>query len=251
MSGLIRLLKRYLRKSVVGLLGLLPQASVLRFLFFLDNWLYFLQGQAAIAYGKGVSPKHRLTDYHGFFVQHTPPGARVLDIGCGNGALALDLAEQAQAQVVGVELDPAKVADAQRRHPHPRITYLAGDARRQLPGGAFEVVILSNVLEHLSDRPVFLAQVVEAAQPSRILIRVPLFERDWRVPLKRELGVEWRLDPTHEIEYTLEAFSHEMRQAGLTVLHQEQRWGEIWAVTEPLEPTGLKPEQDGGKKPGA
>lgn len=66
----------------------------------------------------------------------------------------------------------------------------------------------------------------------RALIRVPLFERDWRVPLKRQLGVEWRLDPTHETEYTLESFRAEMDEAGLRVTEQMLRWGEIWAEVE-------------------
>jgi hypothetical protein len=62
-----------------------------------------------------------------------------------------------------------------------------------------------------------------------MLIRVPLFERDWRVPLKKELGVEWRLDPTHETEYTIESWAQEIEEAGLKVTHQEIRWSEIWA----------------------
>ena len=70
-------------------------------------------------------------------------------------------------------------------------------------------------------------------RPAHILIRVPLFERDWRVPLKQELGVEWRLDPTHEIEYTIESFAEEIAEAGLTVSLQEIRWGEIWAEVSP------------------
>jgi len=67
-----------------------------------------------------------------------------------------------------------------------------------------------------------------------MLIRVPLFERDWRVPLKRELGVEWRLDSTHMTEYTLESFAEEIAGAGLSIIHQEVRWGEIWAEVRPL-----------------
>jgi hypothetical protein len=58
---------------------------------------------------------------------------------------------------------------------------------------------------------------------------VPLFERDWRVPLKQELGIDYRLDPTHCTEYTLESFASEMKDAGLKVTYQEVRWGEIWA----------------------
>jgi hypothetical protein len=93
----------------------------------------------------------------------------------------------------------------------------------------FDVVVLSNILEHLPERPAFLRRMQQAARPSRMLIRVPLFERDWQVPLKRELGVEWRLDPTHETEYTLESFVDEVTQAGCRIVHQEVRWGEIWA----------------------
>jgi SAM-dependent methyltransferase len=110
---------------------------------------------------------------------------------------------------------------------------MTGDALKTLPGEHFDVIILSNVLEHLPDRSSFLRQVNVLLKPSRILIRVPLFERDWRVPLKRELKVEWRLDPTHEVEYTLESFREEVTAAGLRITHQEVRWGEIWAEVVP------------------
>ena len=106
------------------------------------------------------------------------------------------------------------------------VTWLASNERP-------DVVILSNILEHLPARPFFLKYLQEVAMPSRILIRVPLFERDWRVPLKVELGVDWRLDPTHETEYTLESFASEMEAAGLRLQQQEVRWGEIWAEVIP------------------
>ena len=104
-----------------------------------------------------------------------------------------------------------------------------------VPDGSFSVIILSNVLEHLPERPSFLRQLYQNTKPDRLLIRVPLFERDWRVPLKRELGVEWRLDPTHETEYTIESFAQEMAEAQLQITYQEVRWGEIWAEVVPIE----------------
>jgi hypothetical protein len=113
-------------------------------------------------------------------------------------------------------------------HQHPNVTYITGDARTDLPAGHYDVVILSNVLEHIDDRVTFLRQIASAATPERWLIRVPLFERDWRVPLKKELGIEWRLDPTHYIEYTQETFEQEVTAAGLQIVEQQTRWGEIW-----------------------
>ncbi len=185
-----------------------------------------------MAYGEGLHPKHRHLRYHDFFVDRISPGERVLDIGCGIGALAYDVAEKAGAEVIAMDLRKKNIDAARERFAHPRITYVTGDAQRDLPEEKVDVVILSNVLEHLPQRPEFLRQVARAVRPSRFLIRVPLFERDWRVPLKRELGLDWRLDPTHETEYTLAAFAQEMEAAGWRPAHQEVRWGEIWAELE-------------------
>jgi SAM-dependent methyltransferase len=228
-------LKRYALAALSSFIQALPPDKVLRLLFQLDQRLYHLQGQMAIVYGDGIHTKHRHTRYHDFFVRRISPGERVLDLGCGIGAVAYDVAEESGAYVVAVDLDAHSVAQARQRHAHPRIVYCVGDVLQGFLAGTFDVVILSNVLEHLSERPAFLRQIQHQVNPSRILIRVPLFERDWRVPLKRELGVEWRLDPTHETEYTLESFAAEMAAAGLRVTHQEVRWGEIWAKVVPMK----------------
>ena len=218
---------------VVGCTQALPPDKALQLLFRLDGRLYALQGQMAIKYDSGIHTKHRHMRYHDFFVGRIRPGERVLDIGCGIGAVAYDVAVKAGAYVVGIDLDPDNIALACERYTHPLIEYRVGDALQELPDGPFDVVILSNVLEHLLERPAFLRRVQEVARPSRFLLRLPLFERDWRVPLKHELGVEWRLDPMHETEYTLESFAEEMAAAELKITHQEVRWGEIWAEVVP------------------
>jgi ubiquinone/menaquinone biosynthesis C-methylase UbiE len=207
----------------------LPPADGLRFLFKIEAEIYPEEGKLAGAYGGGVHPKHRHTRYHEFFINHVVSGEQVLDIGCGIGALAYDVAEKASVKVVGIDLSSKNIEKAHKRFTHPNVTYVVGDALKDLPSDHYDVIILSNVLEHLPQRPQFLQQVQNTTKPDRFLIRVPLFERDWRVPLKRELGVEWRLDLTHETEYTLESFAEEIDQAGLVVVYQEVRWGEIWA----------------------
>jgi SAM-dependent methyltransferase len=185
--------------------------------------------QEAIRYENGVHVKHRLTRYHDFFIHRIHPGERVLDVGCGNGAVAYDVADRAGAWVVGIDLDPVYIAQARERFAHPRVEYVLGDALVGLPPEGFDAVILSNVLEHLPERPEFLKKLVAAAHPARLLIRVPLFERAWQVPLKQELGLEWRSDATHETEYTWESFTEEMAASNLVISHVEIRWGEIWA----------------------
>ena len=140
-----------------------------------------------------------------------------------------DVADQAGAIVTGIDIDANSIAQARARYAHPQVTYKVGDVLQTIPDTPVQVVILSNVLEHLPDRANFLRRLQNAVSPQKMLIRVPLFERDWRVPLKQELGVEWRLDDTHETEYTLESFHAEMMAAGLTVTHLEVHWGEIWS----------------------
>lgn len=224
---------RLVEKLAVRLLRLkaesLPPDHALRLLFRVDADLYPLQGGLAVQYGGGVHTKHRHTAYHDFFVERVSTGERVLDIGCGNGALARDVAEKAQAKVVGVDFNQANIDKATRENAHADVRYRCGDALEELPAEGFDVVVLSNVLEHLPGRPGFLRRVQDEIKPSRILIRVPLFERDWRVPLRQELGVEWRLDETHETEYTPESFRAEIAEAGLRIDEMQIRWGEIWA----------------------
>ena len=129
-----------------------------------------------------------------------------MDIGCGIGAVANDVAQVAK-HVVGMDFNETSIKIARERYHRDNLEFRIGDALETLPDEKFNVVILSNVLEHLPDRSQFLQRVQKTLQPNRILIRVPVFERDWRVPLKKESGVEWELDPTHETEYTLETFA--------------------------------------------
>ena len=226
-------LESLIYELVIRRVAALPPDEALRLLFRLDAAFYPLQGRKASEYDGGIHTKHRHIRYHDFFVGRIRAGERVLDIGCGHGAVAYDVAEKAGAYVVGIDLNTDSIAHAHQRHAHPRVEYRVGDALQELPDGPFDAIILSNVLEHLPERPAFLRRVLEVARPSRFLIRVPVFERHWSVPLKQELGVEWRLDPTHETEYTLESFAEEMAVAGLKIIHQEIRWGEIWAEVAP------------------
>jgi SAM-dependent methyltransferase len=242
-TALYCLLKRLKTPVLEGLItrlaieraGVLPPEDALRFLFRLNAALYPTLGKTAVRYGGGVHTKHRHTRYHDFFTSRVREGERVLDIGCGIGAVAFDIAEKVGARVLGIDLSPENIAAARRQHPHPNVEYRVQNGMESLAEYSFDVVVLSNILEHLTGRPEFLRKVAWNVHPSRILIRVPLFERDWQVPLKRELGVEWRLDETHETEYTLESFNEEMSEAGCRIAHQEVRWGEIWAEVVPNE----------------
>jgi SAM-dependent methyltransferase len=188
---------------------------------------------AAVEYGDGVHVKHRLMAYHDFFVDRIRATECVLDVGCGYGAVANSIATRAGARVTGIDLDAANIAQAKERYTAQNLTFVRGAAPRDLRSEHFDVVVLSNVLEHIDQRPAFLRQIGEKVTPSRLLIRVPMINREWRVPLRRELGLFPYSDPTHFTEYTRESFEQEMSQAGLVIDHLQVNWGEIWAEVRP------------------
>jgi len=149
--------------------------------------------------------------------------------------MSYDMATQVPGvNVVGIDLNEENIKFARTHYQHPNLNFIHGDALKELPTETFDVVTLSNVLEHIEQRVDFLKKIAQQIKPKRLIIRVPLFERDWRVPLKKELGMDYRLDATHYIEYTQEEYFEELRQAGLNATYIEFRWGEIWSVVEPL-----------------
>ena len=230
-------LRRYL---VFGLFVLESRAASpadsLRRLFQFADDLELTINERAMALGKGVHPKHELTRYHEFFTRHTPHGARVLDVGCGYGAVAATVAEQVpDCFVIGLDIDPANIAQAKQRYRRPNLEFRVGDIRDPLPIGKVDVVVLSNVLEHIDGRVPFLASLKERFSPRRILIRVPLFERDWKMALRRQLGVNYLSDPTHFIEHRFEELAGEIEGAGMLMDSCDKVWGEMWAVCRPKD----------------
>lgn len=203
--------------------------SALRTLFRIETDLTRHMDEAAIRYDGGIHAKHRLMRYHEFFVERVRPGERVLDLGCGHGAVAYSMASRGGAIVTGVDVSEISIAEARRRFEHPKLRFVQQDFLVGLPSEECDTIVMSNVLEHIEQRVEFLRSVQERLKPRRWLIRVPMSNRDWRVPLRRELGVRHFSDDTHFVEYTEEEFVSEMRSAGLGVLAMRINWGEIWA----------------------
>ena len=194
---------------------------------------YYAMDRAAIAYDGGVHVKHRLTRYHDFFVENVRAGERVLDVGCGKGELAWDLAERGGATVVAIDRARWALDFARANFSHPRVTYVESDALSYDADGPFDAAVLSNVLEHVGPRVELLRSLRERADVGRLLVRVPAIDRDWVVPLREELGLEHFSDPEHEVEYTPDLLRHELAQAGWEMGEPRLVWGEIWVVAPP------------------
>jgi SAM-dependent methyltransferase len=201
--------------------------KTLKFFLRVHNLIYKIISFLSIKVEGGIHPKHRIMNYHDFFVSDISDSDTVLDIGCGNGALSFDIAKKAKS-VIGIDINKQNIEKAQSKYGGSNIKYLVGDATKDLKGEKFDVIVLSNVLEHIENRTDFLKNIKNLA--SKFLIRVPVFDRDWMTLYKKEFGIEWRLDKTHFIEYTEVSFREEMKKAGYQIENLSIQFGEIWSI---------------------
>ena len=87
------------------------------------------------------------------------PGRKILEVGCGNGYLSLELA-RAGHNVTGVDLSAEIIEVAERtKAAHPLtgsgiLTYQCADIRTwQAAEGRFDIVVINRALHHLPDLP--------------------------------------------------------------------------------------------------
>ena len=115
-----------------------------------------------------------LNSPHTLAVLSIPPGATVLDIGCGPGAVARALASRG-CKVWGLELDPRRAASARNYCVEVlEVDAEAIDLSNAFPDMAFDAVLFLDVLEHLREPQAALANAAAALAPGgSVLISIP------------------------------------------------------------------------------
>jgi methionine biosynthesis protein MetW len=150
------------------------------------------------------------------------PGSRVLDVGCGDGALMAALRDERGVDARGLELDPGDVATAVARG----LSVVQGDADTDLkdyPTGAFDYAILSQTLQttrrpdHVLDELLRIGRQAFVSFPNFAHWRVRaslLF--GGRMPVTRLLPLEWYETPNiHHV--TVDDFRAFVKQRGIIV----------------------------------
>lgn len=180
------------------------------------NWYeHFFSGLALEFWRRAVPPEQTQMEA-AFALEMFPPGARLLDVPCGNGRLARALAERG-FDVTGVDVAPEFIEEARQKGPPGEggdLTWLEGDMISiGLPGGFDGALCFGNSFGYFArhDTQAFLRNVASALKPGGLFILqssilaeslLPEFqEKDWY-----EMG---DLLATLEHEYLPEASAFE------------------------------------------
>lgn len=202
----------------------------------LHSFCYEVSGGMAIKVEGGVHPKHRIMRYKEWFVDNIDKNDVVLDVGCNTGMMPEEMSKKANF-VYGIEIESRLIKEAKDKRRKKNIEFICADATTYdyTQCRPISCVTLSNVLEHIECRVDFLRSLIrqitwQDVADKKLLVRVPMVDRDWITVYKKELGVDYRLDPTHYTEYTYEQFERELMQSGVSVLSCHVRFGEIYAI---------------------
>ena len=203
----------------------------LKRLFKLKNKLEWVINERSIAYDSGIHPKHRLTNYHEFFIDRINDGEIILDVGCGQAIVAASIAAaRKKTMVIGIDINADNISKGKNLIEEKKlknVQLISGDINDQLELNV-DKVIISNVLEHVENRIEFIENIKLITKAEYFLIRVPMFERDWQIPLMRELGIDYFSDNDHKIEHSINEFEKEMLASKLIIKEMKTIWGEIW-----------------------
>ena len=170
---------------------------------------------------------------------HVAPGSRVLDVGCGDGALMAALRDDRQCDARGLELDANDVAAAVARG----LSVVQGDADIDLadyPDKSFDYAILSQTLQTTRRPDWVLEQLLRIGQHA--FVSFPNFAH-WRVraslliagrmPVTRLLPIAWYETPNiHHV--TVDDFRALVKERGIVLedawfLSGDQRTGSTMA----------------------
>ncbi|MBL8862946.1 MAG: class I SAM-dependent methyltransferase [Planctomycetes bacterium] len=113
--------------------------------------------------------KHRRTLVHRLLPADAVTS--VLDVGCGDGALAEDLGDRYGCPVLGIDLAAGRTAYARSRSRHARFAQASVYAL-PFPDQAFDLVTCTDLLEHLDDPTRAMQELVRVARRA-VIVTVP------------------------------------------------------------------------------
>ena len=175
------------------------------------NYGYHLEPAGSSPWLLGAARRRRFDSFTGFF--HFPgSGARVLDVGCGNGGFLWKMRSLGWV-ACGVEPDPKSAGYARAAGLDVRDGLLQPDS---WPAGSFDAIMMNHVIEHLHDPLATLACCWQLLKPGgQITVATPNFESRGH----RFFGADWLalMPPTHLVLFTETSLRRALETAGFVV----------------------------------
>jgi SAM-dependent methyltransferase len=151
---------------------------------------------------EGLERSHRRHRYYYDYLTRilrvrVPEGLRVLDVGCGSGDL---LSALKPSRGVGIDVSAKAVRAARERHGSGGLVFLEGDGADPAvlagAGGPFDVILLLNVVTHLTDVQATL-QALQAVGHAGTRVLIYSYSRLWQplLRLAEMLGIKYRQPP--------------------------------------------------------
>jgi methionine biosynthesis protein MetW len=153
------------------------------------------------------------------------PGARVLDLGCGEGSLLKHLIQQKKVIGSGIEQNESRVAKCIEKG----LTVLQGDINEEVedyPDNSFDYVILSQTLQQVYAPDDLIRSMLRIGKKG--IVSFPNFSH-WRVrlqllttgyaPVTRQLPYQWYNTPNIRV-ITLKDFRKFAREVGYRILKE-------------------------------
>ena len=134
--------------------------------------------------------RHRHRYYYDYLTRilqvRVPQGQRVLDLGCGSGHL---LAALHPSRGVGIDISGPAIRTARERHGDDSLSFVQGDASDPAvlarAGGPFDVILLVNVVTHLTDVQAAL-EALQTVSHGQTRVLIYSYSRLWQ-PLLHQL----------------------------------------------------------------
>jgi 2-polyprenyl-3-methyl-5-hydroxy-6-metoxy-1,4-benzoquinol methylase len=104
-----------------------------------------------------------------FLLSHVGAGERVLDVGCGEGRFAAELA-RAGVEVVGIDIATEPLRRARERHPELDLRQMPAERAWPLKDASFDAVWAGEVIEHVADTAGWLSELRRVLRSGGLLL---------------------------------------------------------------------------------
>jgi 2-polyprenyl-3-methyl-5-hydroxy-6-metoxy-1,4-benzoquinol methylase len=99
-----------------------------------------------------------------------PANGSVLDVGCGNGIISLNLGKEGYT-VHGIDMSSKSIENAKQKNPFTNVTFSVMDAETMRASGKrYDAIVCSEVLEHLNQPGNLVRELFHILQDNGILL---------------------------------------------------------------------------------